>query len=135
MFFFILTLLLKGNCSGHHYSAGVWVEDIEDIKYLTILFYHSWSLNNRNQYILFLELKLSKFISSSEPKVKCFKILHLAMPSAVNLNVIKIIFKSPEIFYGLCRDETDGSEGLTNISITEIKPDYFNYFRFGTGAW
>ena len=57
------------------------------------------------------------------------------MPSAVNLNVIKIIFKSPEIFYGLCRDETDGSEGLTNISITEIKPDYFNYFRFGTGAW
>lgn len=57
------------------------------------------------------------------------------MPSAVNLNVIKIIFKSPEIFYGLCWDETDGSEGLTNISITEIKPDYFNYFRFGTGAW
>ena len=57
------------------------------------------------------------------------------MPSAVNLDVIKIIFKSPEIFHGLCWDETDGSEGLTNISITEIKPDYFNYFRFGTGAW
>ena len=57
------------------------------------------------------------------------------LSSVVNLNVIKIIFKSLEIFYGLCWDESDRSEGLTNISITEIKPDYFNYFRFGTGAW
>ena len=29
----------------------------------------------------------------------------------------------------------DAGMKLTNISIMEIKPDYFNYFRFGTGAW
>ena len=75
-----------------------------------------------------LTLQIDKVLNHIKLKYFAF----ILMPSAVNLNVIKTIFKSPEIFYGL--NAGMKVAGLTNISITEIKPDYFNYFRFGTGA-